>query len=246
MQATFVPSVKSLIFMSCKVGICSRHSVPSRLGVWSKASCKRNIGIQSCQPLQTSLPLPSCELLWTLREWYSWFDVLCECFLVAGQTFTGCICHILSFILIIDNHALSWYRNIDYSTTCTKIFDVLGTIAKGNREWRFLGKVTHPKCMSMLIGIRSGRFSTAGSGHLDRRFGNFGVVTQLSTRKYLGKEICYGLLMCLFTIQSQKLMLDCKAQKRTPVLYMKLDKYFLELYIGAAGMLPDRFLGCNG
>lgn len=42
---------------------------------------------------------------------------------------------------------------------------------------------------------------------------------------------------------SQVSVSGIEATKRTPLVYKKLDKYFLRLYINAAGMLPDRSPG---
>lgn len=59
----------------------------------------------------------------------------------------------------------------------TKIYDVVRASKTTHRSWSLLGLVMSVKCIAALVGIRSDRIKTAGSGALDHRYACLGAVT---------------------------------------------------------------------
>ena len=126
--------------------------------------------------------------------------------------------------------------------TPTEINQAVGHAKPGNRTWKLLGKTVSAKCLARILGIRTQRLDRAGSGKLDLRYGCFGSATCYETKK---RDVFSILLPRTIPINirlTPKNRAGPKVRKRRPLKYMKLDRFFLQLYIDMAGMMPDRLL----
>lgn len=111
-----------------------------------------------------------------------------------------------------------------------QIYNIMKGTKLGERRWVLLGKCLAPKCLATLLGIRSDRFKTAGSGHLDRRYRCFGAVAQQELAEQRVDVLDRDSLMS-FLLQ---------VRKRAPIKYWRIDQFFLRLYINQASMLPTK------
>ena len=142
----------------------------------------------------------------------------------------------------------SWICNPPDPTDLAEIHKTVKSSKRGNRSWQLLGEIVSDKCLAALLGIRSQRLRTAGSGKLDMRYGCFGAVPRLHL-------FCEGFMsfphthtlslslsfpVAIHHIPNQLSLIEAK--KRTPLKNMKLDQFFLKLYVEQGGMLPNKLL----
>ena len=129
-------------------------------------------------------------------------------------------------------------------TNWAEIYDRMKNTVWGNRSWQLCGKLVSSKCLASLLGIRPQRLKSAGMGRLDHRYKCFGAEsrrTQDGAGVWVGVCVCVG--ACFFFCGHN--VSEPKEKKRKPLKYMRIDQFFLRLYVHHGGMLPTQFPICK-
>lgn len=111
---------------------------------------------------------------------------------------------------------------------------------RGEVQWIFLGMETSRVCFAKFLGIGKHRLRKAAHGELDLRLASTGSVTLM--------HLSCCIATCCFFLRPHKnsqIKLYLQASCRPGPQYRRIDQFLFDLYIGAAGMLPHKFLGPN-
>ena len=131
----------------------------------------------------------------------------------------------------------------------TEIYETMRGTRRGARAWSFLGKKISYKCIAAIWGDQAPkickswvRFTGSTIPMLwcwnQADFRNMFKTLRLQWSNWSNLvSYCYFWLLFLWFMTS-----TTQEKKRKPLQYMKLDKFFMMLYIKQAGMLPTRCL----
>ena len=189
--------------------------------------------------------------------------------LVPREASTRCIClsliiwaglnvTIICFTRYSLNQSALEYNQISTSHEylkfyLTQIYETMRGTRRGAREWSFLGKRISHKCIAAIWG--SGPKDSQELGQVYWIYGTDALVLKpswfgknMSCAKFytsvVSPIILYNMrfpiylwLLLLWFIHS-----PTQEKKRKPLQYMRLDRFFMTLYIKQAGMLPTRCL----
>ena len=167
-----------------------------------------------------------------------------------------------SFCLQVLSHPLcQTFSLTDQSGRCKQLIycrpigqpaqvkQVVGPAGSVRRSWYLLGKRMSPKCVVACLALSNSRVARVSSGRKDRRYRLWGGVHRFNSDcitfvslfpLYKCKEnlSLFG-HPCLFYLA----LLLAEGNKKCPKKKMSVDRFLLDLYIKAAGMLPQKFLG---
>lgn len=126
-----------------------------------------------------------------------------------------------------------------------KVSKVVGTNSTGRRNWYLMGQRMSPKCVVACLGLGNFRTMRLQQGKKDRRFRIWGGVPRRIYYFDFKLTHLYLLFFGLLENTSYLTTMSCLAQGnyRCPKKKRSVDRFLLELYIKAAGMLPQKLHG---
>lgn len=126
-----------------------------------------------------------------------------------------------------------------------EVSEVVGSFNQGRRRWYLLGKRMSPKCVVALLGLGNFRTNRLLHGRKDRRLRLWGGAHGLQLNMFHSESSKHDDDQCKLTFITilpclLLLYLPPEGNHRCPKKRRSVDLFLLDLYIKAAGMLPQR------